>query len=73
MRGEQFQLRRALNQLTNADDLQKAAERLSASIALREQRRQHLPQPSYDNALPVVLEREAVSYTHLTLPTIYSV
>ena len=62
MRGDQFRLRRTLNQLKQDDvnELQQLFEKLSASIALREQRSQQLPTPSYDSSLPVVLEREEI-------------
>jgi len=62
MRADQFRLRRTLTQLkaTEADKLEALSARLSASIAQRELRAQNLPSPSYDDALPVVLEREQI-------------
>lgn len=43
-----------------ASDLDKAASSLSASITKRELRAKQIPSPSYDDALPVVLEREHI-------------
>ena len=62
MRADQFRLRRTLTQLkaTEADKLEALSARLSASIAQRELRAKNLPSPSYDDALPVVLEREQI-------------
>ncbi len=68
MRRDQHRLRRALDKLgtaqaVNADSLQTLAARLSASIARRERRAQQLPAPHYDEALPVVQEREQIKQT----------
>ena len=65
MQGDQFSLHRAITQLKNndSDKLESISTRLSASIAQRELRTQQLPAPSYDGALPVVLERELIKKT----------